>query len=82
MTETKQDFDVAEKLGPEVAETIATLVNGTMAKGQMSDDKFKEEKKDRYARPTNLKVVVPRVNPEIWSVLDRSTRGADLKIRN
>ena len=50
MTEIEQDFDVAEKLGPEVAETIAKLVDGTMAKGQMSDDKFKE-KMDRYARP-------------------------------
>ena len=40
----------------------------------MSDDKFKE-KMDRYARPKNLKVLVPKVNPEIWSVLDRSTRG-------
>ena len=81
MTETEQDFDVAEKLGPEVAETIAKLVDGTMAKGQMSDGKFKE-KMDRYARPKNVKVVVPRVNPAIWSVLDRSTRGADLKIPN
>ena len=43
MTEIEQDFDVAEKLGPEVAETIAKLVDGTMAKGQMSDDKFKEK---------------------------------------
>ena len=39
MTEIEQDFDVAEKLGPEVAETIAKLVDGTMAKGQMSGDK-------------------------------------------
>ena len=39
MTETEQDSDVAEKLGPEVAETIIKLVNGTMAKGQMSGDK-------------------------------------------
>ena len=37
---------------------------------------------DIYARPKHLKVVVPKVNPEIWSVLDRSTRGADLKIQN
>ena len=84
MTETEHDFDVAEKLGPEVAETIAKLVDGTVvtvANGQMSDDKFKE-KMDRYARPKHLKVVVPRVNPEIWSVLDHSTRGADLKIQN
>ena len=51
-----------------MAETIAKLVDGTMAKGQMSHDKFKE-KMDRYARPKNLKVVVPKVNPEIWSVL-------------
>ena len=43
MTEIEQDFDLAEKLGPEVAETIAKLVDGTMAKGQMSDDKFKEK---------------------------------------
>ena len=81
MTEIEQGFDVAEKLGPEVAETIAKLVDGTVAKGQMSNDKFKE-KMDRYARPKNLKVLVPKVNPEIWSVLDRSTRGADLKIQN
>ena len=37
---------------------------------------------DIYARPKHLKVVVPKVNPEIWSVFDRSTRGADLKIQN
>ena len=53
-----------------MAETIAKLVDGTMAKGQMSHDKFKE-KMDRYARPKNLKVVVPKVNPEIWYVLDQ-----------
>ena len=53
-----------------------SFIHGTVAKGQMSDDKFKE-KMDRYARPKNLKVVVPRVNP-----VDRSTRGADLKIQN
>ena len=28
MTEIEQDFDLAEKLGPEVAETIAKLVDG------------------------------------------------------
>ena len=74
MKEIEQDFDVAEKLGPEEAETITKLVDGTVANWQMSDDKFKE-KMDRYARPKNLKVLVPKVNPEIWSVLDRSTRG-------
>ena len=34
MAETEQDFDVAEKLGPEVAETTTKLVGGTMAKGR------------------------------------------------
>ena len=43
MTDIEQDFDVAEKLGPVAAETIAKLFDGTMAKGQMSDDKFKEK---------------------------------------
>lgn len=43
MAETEQDFDAAEKPGPEVAETITKLVGGTMAKGQMTDDKFKEK---------------------------------------
>ena len=77
MTETEWDFDVAEKLGPEVAETIAKLVDGTMAKGQRSDDKFKE-KMDRYARPKSLKVVVPKVNPEVWSVLDHWPQNPEL----
>ena len=53
MAEIKHDFDVAEKLGPEMAETVAKL-----AKGQMwvTDSK---EKTDRYARPKALNVVIP-----------------------
>ena len=43
MTEIEQDFDVAEKLGPEMAKTIAKLVDGTMAKArcQMTNSKKK-----------------------------------------
>ena len=37
---------------------------------------------DIYARPKHLKVVVPKVNPEIWSVLDHTSRGGDLRIQN
>lgn len=80
MAEIEQEFDNAEKLAPEIPEGIAKLVDETMAKGQISEEKMKE-KMNKYARPKNLKVVVPKVNPEIWSILDRATRGADLKLQ-
>ena len=41
MAEIKHDFDVAEKLWPEMAETIVKLVGSTVAKGLMSDGRFK-----------------------------------------
>ena len=38
---------------------------------------------EKYDRPQNCeKLTVPRVNPEIWSTLNHTTKGSNLKIVN
>ena len=37
----------------------------------------------KYDRPKNCeKLIVPRVNPEIWSTLNHTVRGSDQKLVN
>lgn len=45
----------------------------------MNDEQLKE-KLEEYPRPSNCnKVIVPRVNPELWMKLSRNVRGDDQK---
>ena len=51
-----------------------------MMKGKITDDKLKE-KTERLKRPENCELVVPKVNPEIWAIMDHKTRSNDLRLQ-
>lgn len=73
-----QSLDEAERTAAPVSEKLATVANKSWLH-KLSDDQLKA-KVDKYHRPVNCaKIVVPKVNEEIWSKLPRPARGKDLK---
>ncbi|XP_070192372.1 uncharacterized protein [Littorina saxatilis] len=77
MNELEQDFDISETLGDEVADRIAKRVS-VMAKGQMTEEKMKQKERE-FKRPKNIETSVPKVNPEIWGLMEHSAKTYDLK---
>ena len=73
-----QSLDEAERTAAPVSEKLANVANKSWLH-KLSDDQLKA-KVEKYHRPVNCgKVVVPKVNEEIWSKLPRPARGKDLK---
>ena len=73
-----QSLDEAERTAAPVSEKLANVTNKSWLH-KLSDDQLKA-KVEKYHRPANCgKVVVPKVNEEIWSKLPRPARGKDLK---
>ena len=73
-----QSLDAAERTAAPVSEKLANVANKSWLY-KLSDDQLKA-KVEKYHRPVNCgKVVVPKVNEEIWSKLPRPARGKDLK---
>ena len=73
-----QSLDEAERTAEPVSENLANVVNKSWLH-KLSDDQLKA-KVEKYHRPANCgKVVVPKVNEEIWSKLPRTARGKNLK---
>ena len=63
-------------LGPKLGKTFQVLF--TVFKGKITDEKVKE-KFANHKRPENCKFTVPRVNSEIWDILEHSSKSADLR---
>ena len=73
----KSFFESEEKLGREVSEPTAQLVDAAM-RSVVSGSKEKELT-DKVCRPGNCaSLVVPKINPEIWRQLKRETRETDV----
>ena len=73
-----QSLDEAERTAAPVLEKLANVANKSWLH-KLSDDQLKA-KVEKYHRPVNCgKIVVPKVNEEIWSKLPRPARGKDLK---
>ena len=80
LSDIEQDYESPNDVGSEVHAKYAKLLR-TMAKGKMAPEKLKA-KQEKHKRPANCDLlVVPRVNPEIWSVMDNTARAMDLKIQ-
>ena len=63
---------------PAVVEKLADIANKCWQQ-RLSDEKLKE-KLEKCPRPINCdKIVVPKVNPEIWGKLLRQAKGNDLQ---
>jgi len=73
-----QSLDEAERTAAPVSEKLANVASKRWLH-KLSDDQLKA-KVEKYHRPVNCgKIVVPKVNEEIWSKLPRPARGKDLK---
>ena len=67
-------------MGPPINDQLAKVLK-TMTKGKRDENKIKE-KCEKHKRPSNVEQpVVPKVNPEIWGILDHTTQTADLKLQ-
>lgn len=70
-----------EKLGEKVRERLAGIVNGRF-KSKLAAD-VQKSKFEAYNRPENCpQLVVPSVNPEIWSKLPQEAIKTDLKLQH
>ena len=75
-----QDFEVEDKVGPEITEKIATIVKSSFTK-KLAQEKMKALQ-ESYQRPKNCDVLAPvKVNPEIWAKMKPDTRNKDLELQ-
>lgn len=77
LKEIQDEYEEDEEAAPKVSEKLANVVQA-MAGQKMSEEKVKE-KVEKHKRPENVEVHVPKVNPEIWALMDHTAKSADLK---
>ena len=78
LDEIAQSLDETERTDEAVAEKLAVIANKRWLQ-MLSDEKLKE-KLEKCPRPVNCdKIIVPKVNPEIWGKLSRQAKGNDLQ---
>ena len=77
LADLAQDYEKEDDLGPKVSENLANLIN-VMMKGAISEEKL-EQKFSKLKRPENCNLFVPKVNAEIWNILDHSAKTDDLR---
>ena len=81
LSEIAQDYAEETQTSDDVSQTLAEIVNQRWS-SKLEEPKLKD-KMDKFDRPKNCeKLTVPRVNPEIWSTLNHTVRGSDLKLVN
>jgi hypothetical protein len=81
LSEIAQEFADEATTGPKVSQKLADIINQRWS-SKLEEPKLKG-KMGKYDRPDNCeKLAVPKVNPEIWSKLNHTARGADLKLVN
>lgn len=69
-----------DNTGPDIDKELAAIVNGSMTKA-LPEDKLKTLL-DKYPRSQNCEsVIVPKVNPEVWTKLTSNVRSNDIKIQ-
>ena len=81
LSEIAQDYAEEAQTSDDVSQQLADIVNQRWS-SKLDESKLKD-KMEKYDRPKNCeKLIVPRVNPEIWSTLNHTVRGSDLKLVN
>ena len=76
--EFTEEFGDTAKTGPAIEDKLAVLINSMLAKGISKDKQdalFKE-----LLPPSNVPVVNPKVNGEMWAKMKDDARSADLKM--
>ncbi len=81
LSEIAQEFSNEATTGPNVSQQLADILNQRWS-SKLDESKLKS-KMEKHDRPENCeKLSVPKVNPEIWSKLQHTTRGSDLRLAN
>lgn len=81
LSDIAQELSEQEPTGPAVNEDLAAILNQRWAT-KMSDKKL-SDKLELIQRPENCSgLIVPRVNSEIWSNLDKFNKRRDLRTCN
>ena len=81
LSEIAQDFDCCDDTGPNVSEKLAEIMNKRWAE-KLEDAKLKL-KLEKYDKRANChRLLVPKVNPEIWTNLPHGTKSAYLRTAN
>ena len=72
-------LDETKRTDEAVAEKLADIANKVWL--QMLSDEMLKQKLEKCPRPVNCdKIIVPKVNPEIWGKLSRQAKGNDLQL--
>ena len=78
LQEISHDLEQEEEVGGTINQQLADIVNKRWST-KLPETKQKE-KMEKYSRPSNCeKLIVPRVNAEIWDKLDNKTKHNDLR---
>ena len=76
VTEVTKD----EVTGPAISEKIASLLNNILTSGL--NEQATKRRKENILRPSNGKLLTQtRVNPEIWDIANKQTRGMDSRLQ-
>jgi hypothetical protein len=87
LSDLEQEFDDDEICAPLVSEKLATIFTkikkSTIKKVENKDRKdanaeFQKTLED-IKRPENVEIDVPKVNPEIWDIMEHQTKSGDLR---
>ena len=69
-----------EVTGPAISEKIASLLNNILTSGL--NEQATKRRKENILRPSNGKLLTQtRVNPEIWDIANKQTRGMDSRLQ-
>ena len=74
--EILEDYEPEEECGLPMADKLVSVIEN-MAKAKILEEKRKE-KIEKHKRPENCPVTVPKVNQEIWGLIDHQR---DLKVQ-
>ncbi|KAL3876194.1 hypothetical protein ACJMK2_034064, partial [Sinanodonta woodiana] len=73
-------YEVQERCGLPIQESLAKVVNAGF-RSQIAQDKFKDLN-EKHLRPQNCQnLSVPKVNPEIWAKMNKSSKQMDAKLQ-
>ena len=80
LKEIEEGYESDEEVGQNMKHEKLAQSMTKMAKGKLTEEKIKE-KIEKHKRPANLEFNVPKVNPEIWGMMEYFAKTQDLRLQ-
>ena len=77
LDDLQQEYALDDEVGATINDNLASLLD-TMAKGTMTEETL-NRRFTTYKRPRNVSYDVPKVNMDVWAMMERSVKTRDLK---